>query len=126
MKAVYLEFEKLIYKPSSIPYVICLNDPINTVHGISEYSIILGNKSEWNKGYAKEASLSIINYCFNKVGLRKITLAVQTNNKSAVHLYNKIGFNTEGTLKKQYIFKSVYYDTLRMTIFSPRFHNDNK
>lgn len=69
-------------------------DPVNTSHGTAEYGIMMGRKSEWGKGYAKEASLTIIDYCFKKIKLCKITLGVISNNKSAINLYKKIGFET--------------------------------
>jgi [ribosomal protein S5]-alanine N-acetyltransferase len=99
-------------------------DPVNTRHGTAEYGIMMGEKSEWGKGYAKEASVIIINHCFNMLGLRKITLGVITNNVAAVQLYKKIGFITEGVLKNQSIYDGVYCDTYRMSIFNPNFHYD--
>lgn len=100
-------------------------DPVNTRHGTAEYGIMMGRRSEWGKGYAKEASLTIIDYCFKKIGLRKITLGVISNNKSAVELYKKIDFKTEGVLKKQGIYNGIYCDALRMAIFNPEFHYEN-
>ena len=35
-------------------------DPIDYKNGYCEYGIMMGDKSEWGKGYAKEASLKII------------------------------------------------------------------
>ncbi|MCD4679454.1 MAG: GNAT family N-acetyltransferase [Bacteroidales bacterium] len=99
-------------------------DPVNDRHGTAEYGIMMGRKSEWGKGYAKEASLTIIDYCFNIIELRKITLGVITNNISAVELYKKIGFKTEGILLKQCIYDGVYHDALRMAIFNPKIHHD--
>ena len=47
-------------------------DPISKRHGFGEYGIMLGDKEEWRKGYAKEASKAIINYCFEEFNLRKL------------------------------------------------------
>ncbi len=38
-------------------------DPIDLEHNSGEYGIMMGDTAEWGKGYAKEASLKIINYC---------------------------------------------------------------
>lgn len=68
-------------------------DPINQRNRIGEYGILIGDKSEWGKGYAKETSLSTIDYCFSdSLNLRKITLGVVEDNKPALELYRKIGF----------------------------------
>jgi len=48
-------------------------DPVNFKHGLAEYGIMMGRRSEWGKGYAKEASNKVINFCFQKLHIRKIT-----------------------------------------------------
>ena len=98
-------------------------DPISK-YGVAEYGIMLGRKSEWGKGYAKESSLTIIDYCFKKIGLRKITLGVIADNKTAYYLYKNIGFVTEGVYKNHCIIKGKYCDGIRMAIFNPDFHYD--
>lgn len=94
-------------------------DPVNNRHGLGEYGIMMGDSDEWGKGYAKEASLVVIDYCFNKVGLRKITLGVIEQNIAAVKLYKKIGFQVEGIYKKHGIYDGEYRDVLRMALFNP-------
>jgi [ribosomal protein S5]-alanine N-acetyltransferase len=100
-------------------------DPVNLKHGTAEYGIMMGRKSEWKKGYAKEASLAIIDYCFEEIGIRKITLGVVASHINAAMLYYKIGFGLEGTLKKQGIYNNIYCDALRMAIFNPNFHYED-
>lgn len=70
-------------------------DPIDVLKKNGEYGIMMGDKSEWGKGYAKEASCLVINYCFNKINLSAITLGVVKANLNAVNLYYKIGFICE-------------------------------
>src|SRR5688500_4541717 len=95
-------------------------DPINRYHGYGEYGIMMGDREEWGKGYAAEASRTIIDYCFREEGLRKITLGVVAENAGAVHLYKKLGFETEGTYKKHGLYNGRYCDLLRMALFNPK------
>lgn len=96
--------------------------PVNKRHGLGEYGILMGEKAEWGKGYAKEASEAVIEYCFGKeLNLRKITLGVITENESARYLYNKLGFIEEGIYKKHLNYDGQYYDIIRMAIFNPNF-----
>jgi RimJ/RimL family protein N-acetyltransferase len=99
-------------------------DPVNAKHGFGEYGILMGDKNEWGKGYATEASLRIIKYCFEELGLRKINLGVVLNNTAACNLYKKIGFETEGIYKKHAFYNGEYCDTLRMALFNPDFQYD--
>ena len=64
-------------------------DPIDLEHGSGEYGIMIGDINQWGKGYAKEASLRIIDHCFNELHLSKITLGVIDQNIEAFKLYKK-------------------------------------
>jgi len=96
-------------------------DPVNSRHGTGEYGILMGRRSEWNKGYAKEASVRVIEYCFDEVKLRKITLGVVADNVNAVKLYEKIGFETEGIYRKHGLYDGKYCDIIRMALFNPAY-----
>ena len=95
-------------------------DPINSPHGLGEFGILMGDKSEWGKGYASEASQKIMNYFFEKKNpLRKITLGVVEENVAAVKLYEKLGFEKEGVYKKHVNYDGKFYSVLRMAKFNP-------
>ena len=97
-------------------------DPINFKHKYAEYGIMMGDKLEWGKGYAKEASLSVISYCFSEdVKLRKINLGVRSQNIAALELYKKMDFVIEGLYKKHAITESGYDDVVRMALFNPAY-----
>lgn len=96
-------------------------DPVSKKHGLGEYGIMMGDKTEWGKGYSKEATLRIIDYCFKEINLRKIILGVVSENENAVQLYKKIGFDIEGTYKKHAFYNGHYCDVLRMAIFNSTF-----
>jgi ribosomal-protein-alanine N-acetyltransferase len=93
-------------------------DPINFKHGFGEYGILMGEKNEWGKGYAKEASIGVIDYFFNEINLRKITLGVVKQNTQAVELYEKLGFVIEGIYKEHLVYDNIFYDVLRMSLFN--------
>ncbi|MBQ4801424.1 GNAT family N-acetyltransferase [Aquimarina sp. MMG015] len=89
-------------------------DPINKIDNSGEYGIMMGDKSEWGKGYAKEASLRIIGYCFDEVALSKITLGVIDNNVNALKLYEKIGFVVESVIENSGIYQGEICNSIRM------------
>jgi [ribosomal protein S5]-alanine N-acetyltransferase len=97
-------------------------DPINKIHQYGEYGILLGDKSEWGKGYAKEASQVVIDYCFNALDLRKVNLGVVTQNTAAVELYKQLGFVVEGTYKHHGNYQGEYCDLLRMAVFNKKYN----
>lgn len=89
-------------------------DPINEIQNSGEYGIMMGDRTEWGKGYAKEASLIVINYCFNELKLWKITLGVIEKNTNAVRLYEKLGFKVEKLNQDVGVYQNKVCNSIRM------------
>jgi len=93
-------------------------DPINNRHGYGEYGILMGDKSQWGQGYAREASLLVIDFCFHELKLRKINLGVVSANTIALGLYQKLGFIIEGTYKQHGYYDNKLQDLIIMALFN--------
>lgn len=91
-------------------------DPINLETNSGEYGILMGDRSNWGKGYAKEASLAVIKYCFDEVKLDKITLGVVEDNINAVFLYKKIGFKVDTIIDGTKPYNNKISNSLRMSL----------
>ena len=63
--------------------------------------LVIGEKDEWGKGYAKEVLNLIINYVFRELKYNRLELSVDMGNIRALKVYKKVGFKLEG-VKKQY------------------------
>ncbi|MGF1555127.1 GNAT family N-acetyltransferase [Paucihalobacter sp.] len=91
-------------------------DPINFETKSGEYGILIGDKLNWGKGYASEATIRIINYCFDELELTKITLGVIEDNVSAVNLYKKLGFKIDEVIQGTKVYNNKISNSLRMSI----------
>ena len=91
-------------------------DPIDLKVNSGEYGILMGDKLNWGKGYAKEASIRIISYCFKELKLSKITLGVIENNVKAAFLYKKMGFIIDDVKKDVGIYNQKMCNSLRMSL----------
>lgn len=91
-------------------------DPIDNLILSAEYGIMMGDKTEWGKGYAKEASLAVIEYCFNRLGLHQIILGVKKENINAVKLYQKLNFKQYDSSDFSYSGVENNSDSIRMII----------
>ena len=61
-----------------------------------EYEIIyVLAKSAWGKGYATEAAISLRNYAFKQLGLKRIIALIDSNNKKSERVAIKIGLMYE-------------------------------
>ena len=92
-------------------------EPINWIHRTAKLGIMIGNKESYGKGFGTEAIKLIVEYSFDELNLRKITLGVVAENKPALKVYKKIGFELEGRRKKQSFNNGHYCDGLIMGLF---------
>ena len=76
----------------------------------------MGDKTNWGKGFAKEASKRIIKYCFEELKFAEITLGVIEDNIKAVSLYKKIGFIVTEKIEKAGIYNDKLTNSLRMSL----------
>ncbi len=92
-------------------------NPIDWVKKSGEYGIMMGDITEWRKGYAFEASRAIIDHCFEpSIGLVQITLGVFSENVGAVKLYKKLGFEVYERMKGYNYQYKEKRDSLRMRL----------
>ena len=94
---------------------------INYINRHSEFGMYIGEKSEWGKGYAKDATQTILNFGFKVLNLRKIKLQLVKSNVSAYKLYEKIGFVKVGEYKEDRFIEGKYEDVILMEIFKSQF-----
>lgn len=72
---------------------------IDKVNRKAEYYITLGEQEYKGKGVATKASRMLIDYAFDVLGLQKLYLFTETENKQAQKLFERLGFVKEGMLK---------------------------
>ena len=90
----------------------------------AQFGIMIGEKKEWDKGYASEASRLIIDFGFKQLGLNRISLQVYAHNTRAQRVYEKLSFAREGILRESYFRDGRYHDTLVMGILKSEWRGD--
>lgn len=73
---------------------------IDVRNSSTEYAILIGEKSVWGKGVAKEASKLLIEYGFQTLGLHRIQCGTSLHNIPMQRLAANLGFVQEGILKE--------------------------
>ena len=91
---------------------------VNYKNRTCQVGIVINQKKFQNQGFGTEAFQLLINYLFKEMNIRKILLNVFANNSRAIHVYKKIGFIVEGTLKNNIYREGHYWDELIMAKFS--------
>lgn len=91
-------------------------DPIDKQNNSGEYGIMMGDTNEWGKGYGEEATILVIDFCFDVRRLSAITLGVIDANESALKLYKKIGFIITEVKEKFGYYGGNYCNSIRMIL----------
>lgn len=76
-------------------------EPIDKDKKRATFSIVVGEKGYWGTGLGTEATKILVDYGFKKLGLDVIGLSVVLENKSAIRVYEKAGFQVK-EIKKGY------------------------
>lgn len=80
------------------------------------FSIFIGEKSEWGKGYGTEATALMVGYAFDTLNLNRVSLQVYEYNQRGIRAYEKVGFVREGVLRQEHYYAGRYWDTIAMAI----------
>lgn len=89
---------------------------LDSISRSAELGIMIGDKSEWNKGYGSEAMDLLVRHGFETLNLNRVFLRVYTENIRAVRSYEKTGFVLEGRLRQAVYKHGKYDDVLVMSI----------
>ena len=81
---------------------------IDPISRNAQFSIILGDKNYWGKGYAKEAMLLIIKHGFSQMGLHRIYCGTTADNIAMQNLALSVGMKEEGR-RREAAFKAGRY-----------------
>ncbi len=100
---------------------------LNSMDWISRncmFGIAITEKNQQGKGFGKEVMRLLFKYAFDNLNLLKIGLEVTAFNENSIYLYEKIGFEKEGELKKQYFWDGEYHDVYIYGLFKENFVTD--
>jgi methionyl-tRNA formyltransferase len=82
----------------------------------AEYGILIGDPAFRGKGYAREATDTILRVGFEQLGLTRIVLRVFEDNVRAVDLYIRLGFVTDRLLRQEVLKDGVRRDVRHMSL----------
>jgi len=118
-------YEKHIHDLSERRFIVSLEGlniglvelvDIHQIHRNAEFQIIIAPEYQGHR-YAAAAAKLAIDYGFRVLNLYKLYLLVDKENERAIHIYEKLGFEFEGLLRREYYINGRYRDVIRMAIF---------
>jgi len=78
----------------------CMVAEIERQHRRCKIGITIGERAEWGQGYAREALIPVIDYCFDTLKLNRIVAEIYCLNERSRRLFVGLGFRHEGTLRQ--------------------------
>jgi diamine N-acetyltransferase len=96
---------------------------LDYIHRRGEFQIIIAPNRQGH-GYATQATRLAVEYAFKVLNLRKLYLIVDKSNVSAIHVYEKCGFQHEAELIEEFFGNGAYHNALRMCMFQRDFFQD--
>lgn len=82
----------------------------------AQLGIMIGERDHWDKGFGKDAVRALLGHAFGTLGLNKVDLRLNVENKRALACYEACGFKLEGRKRKQVFYRGEYCDELIMGI----------
>jgi RimJ/RimL family protein N-acetyltransferase len=117
-EAVYFTiYERSTTRPIG---VLHLHD-IDPFHRTARYTIWIGEKDCWGKGYGTEATILALEYGFTGLGLHNIWLDVVSCNERALRAYERAGFRLVGRRREAYCLGGKAYDRVYMECLATEF-----
>jgi len=69
-------------------------------HRSAELGIFIGDTTEQNHGYGRDAIMTVTRFGFDTLGLNRVEIRSQADNERSMHLYEKLGFKPMGRLRE--------------------------
>lgn len=89
-------------------------EPIDQGEGSAVMGILIGDKDYWGRGVGTEVTNLITDYAFCELGLKEVKLGVISENKAAIRVYEKCGYEVEKIEEKAIDHDGVLYDKIHM------------
>lgn len=124
--------EDAIFSQSDIKLAICdtksdsyigniyLNK-IDKIHRSAIIGILIGEKEYRSKGYGREATLLMLKYAFQELGLHRISALILEENIPSRKMFEKLGFVQEGIYRDSLFKCGSYKNQVVVSLLSSEF-----
>ena len=100
--------------------------PIDRKHMTSDMVTVIGDRTAWGKGYAREAIHVGIKLAFEEHNIRKLSASIDSANVGSIKAYSAAGFEIETRLKDQFMLDGALTDKVYVACFNSEFRPDRK
>jgi len=99
---------------------------IDYINRKADFYLQIGEAAHRGKGVGREATVQMLRHAFDNVNLHRVQLVVLATNRRAIGLYEKVGFSTEGTMRRAVYKRGAMVDLVMMAIFKDEFNGSGR
>lgn len=100
---------------------ICGLDQVSMQHRTAEVGICIGSVAHQNRGYGRDAIVTLLRFGFDTLGLHSTSIKANAENERAVHLYTSIGFVEVGREREAVFMRGRFRDHICLDILEGEF-----
>lgn len=78
----------------------------------AQIMIIIGDRSEWNRGYGSDAIRGVVKFAFEELNLNCVEAIIPAFNQRAQRVFEKVGFTVEGRLRSRFFGRGQFRDMI--------------
>ena len=93
---------------------------VDTVNGIADVSIMIGDRAAWGQGIGLEAWQAVCNYLLDRPGIRKVTAGTMAGNAGMLAIMRKAGMIADGRRAAHYLLDGRPVDLVYAALFAVR------
>ncbi|MBP2316822.1 GNAT family N-acetyltransferase [Azospirillum soli] len=86
--------------------------PVNPWHRRAELGLVIGDRTEWGKGYATEAIALITEHAFTVLGLEKVTAGCYSGNEGSRRAFVTAGYSEVGRIPRHWLCDGQWQDNV--------------
>ncbi len=90
---------------------------IEWVHRVATTGTLIGEKKYWGKGFGTDAKMTLLDYAFNVLNLRRICSEALAYNMRSLAYSLHCGYEIEGRKKKHFFKNGRYHDVIHLGLF---------
>jgi RimJ/RimL family protein N-acetyltransferase len=90
----------------------------NPDHLTGDIGVMIGDKSQWSRGYASRAVDLLSKFALQELRLRKVIAGIYRSNVGSVRAFEKVGYRLEAVLREQVLLDGRPEDVLLFAIHS--------
>lgn len=99
----------------------CGLDDVDRVHRHAEVGICIGSLADQNRGFGRDAIVTLLRFGFDHLGLHRIAIMANDENERALHMYRSIGFTEVGRERETVYMRGRFRDHICLDMLEHEF-----